>query len=521
MASFEAIRMPKQQEPAIPRLWIAAWLLLLLVLAASVYAASELTVRLLVGVSIGIPVVRLLWRRPEFGLLGIIFLTSSFIPADVVDIRLPVGGLKVRDLALLGMLGLLMLRGWQRRKLDIPWWPVSRVLIIFLGFATFSLLYAILYKKVEPNWAFSEYRALFFYAGFFVAAWAIEQRRQVVIVLAGLFILSDLTALIVIAQQFLGTQNRLLAAMTGGNWRVWQSDVDSTVAGTVRVIPPGHVLMYTMMVIAFCLMVYARQERRLRMIMVFQFIFLNIALLLTYTRAEWLASALAIALIVAVLPRVDKLKCARYGLITIVVLFSCYGLAGASFAETINNSEFIRALTLRFSSILTPDETLGTDSLEWRIYENGTAIEAIARQPVLGVGLGNTYRDITLLQNNGADQGLGGSFRFTRYVHNSYLYIAVKLGIPGFLTLIWFCLVFLWHGWRAYSRLVDPQYKRLTLAILMSFVGLLTWAFSHSHLILEESTVVVGMMAGLISGLVAIEQHCKLPGMMPEMSEHE
>jgi hypothetical protein len=29
------------------------------------------------------------------------------------------------------------------------------------------------------------------------------------------------------------------------------------------------------------------------------------------------------------------------------------------------------------------------------------------------------------------------------------------------------------------------------------------------------------MMAGLISGLMAIEQHCKLPGMMPEMSEHE
>jgi O-antigen ligase len=485
---------------------VAVCVLAAAALAAGCAIAPVMALSAMIAIGIGVPLLRLVWLRPELGLLGLIFLTSSFIPADIVDVRLPVGGLKIRDLALLALLGMLALRGILRGGLVLPWWPVSGPLLALFGAATFSLLYAILYMRVEPNWAFSEFRCLIFYAALFVTAWSIERPRQLVVLLIGLYVLVDLTTTIVIMQQFLGQQNRLLAAMTGGNWRVWSAGATSDAVGTVRVIPPGHVLMYYMMLIAFGLMIYTKQRRQLRALLAAQFVFINIGLLFTYTRAEWIASVLAIGLIVALLPLADKIQFARHGLIILFVLVLGYNLAGDSLQAAFSNSQFADAFITRLTSIFTPDQTLGSDSLEWRGFENERAIESIQQHPLFGVGLGNAYRDTTLFQRVGLDNGLGGAPRFTRYIHSSYFYLVVKLGIPSFLIFCWFCLALIWHNWQAYRSMTDPQCRRMTLAILASFVGLLTWAISHSHLILDESTVVVGLSAGMVASMIAIDQ---------------
>jgi len=47
-----------------------------------------------------------------------VLLSESLVRADIVDLRLPIGGLELRDLALIGMLGLLILRGLVHKTLS-------------------------------------------------------------------------------------------------------------------------------------------------------------------------------------------------------------------------------------------------------------------------------------------------------------------------------------------------------------------------------------------------------------------
>ena len=189
------------------------------------------------------------------------------------------------------------------------------------------------------------------------------------------------------------------------------------------------------------------------------------------------------------------------------MLLLVYGLFRAELQEILNNAPFVGTLLSRALSILTPQQTLETYSLDWRIFETNEALRSISQHPLLGVGLGHVYRDATY-----RDAALfrveatSGYLRFTRYVHNSYLYIAVKMGLLGLIAFLWFCLAFLASGWRAYMNALDEQFKRIMLAILASFVGLLAWSITQSHLLQTESTTAVGLMVGMIASMRHIEE---------------
>jgi len=476
-------------------------LLALGVLAAGGYFVPTVTSLALLLLGLGAPLFWLVWRRPELGLLGLIFLTSSFIRPDTIDLRLSIGGLDLRDLALVGMLGMLILQRLMRGELTVPWWPVSGPLLVFMGLAIFSALYALSYQGVEPNWALGEFRALVFYLVFFVTIWAITRPGQLIVLLVGLFLLADLTAAVVILQQFFGTDNPLLRVMSGGyaGWQVWRAGDPLIGFGAVRIIPPGHVLVFMMTIVAFCLVVMARRKLPLRAMCMlqFQFAFLNVGLLFTYTRAQWLASVVALGIVFLLLPVGDKRWLIRSVAIGLLLLFLVYVLLGVEVSEIWERMPFVQTLVSRALSILTPRETLETFSLEWRIYETREALRSIAQHPLLGVGLGNAYRDITLLQG----EARSGYFRFIRYVHSSYLYVAVKMGLPGLIAFLWFCAAFVARSLWAYAHMSDRLQRSVVLAVLASFVGLLVWSVYHSHFLQVESAAVIGLMSGMIASI--------------------
>ena len=483
-------------------LGIVAGVLGLGLLAAGLYLAPELATLGLVLLGLGLPIVLLLWHRPEFGLLAVIFLSSSFVPVDIVDLRLPGGGLDLRDLALIGMLGLLVFRGLARESLQIPWWPVSLPLLLFMGFAFFSALYALFFQKVEPNFALSDLRIVLFYAVFLVAAWSITRRPQLVIVVCGLFLIADLVAGTILLQQLLGTDNPLLTAMSSRAWHLWQQAPGSSEFGTLRIIPPGHVLVYIMMIAAFCLMVFAPMTGRLRAISALQFVYLNVGLLLTYTRAQWMAAAIALGLIASILISAYKAQLVRYIIVGVAVLLVTLPVIG-KVQSSIEDVPLFNVLTARMLSGTVDD---------WRLFESEEALRSISQNLILGVGLGNSYRDLTLL--GGEAQGwwsagglaAGEVSRFTRYIHNSYLAIAVKMGLPALVTFLWFCTAYAVCGWQLYRNLADRQLKGLVLALTTSLLGLMAWAVLHSHFMEAESTSVVGLMAGLLASVHFLQE---------------
>jgi len=499
------------REPLIGTILICVGLA---VLAAAAYLAPSLTAYGLAALGLGIPLALLLWHRPEFGLLLIMFLMSSLVPSDVVDLRLAVGGgLEMRDLVLVVMLGLLILRGLIHKTLPIPWLPVSTPLLIFLGLAVLSALYALLYRNVASNWALNDLRIMLFYSVFFVAAWSVTSRRQLTTVLVGLFILADLIAGVVILQQFLGTNNTVLAAMSSSNWQLYEVGQASGGGGfgMVRIMPPGVVLVYFAMLLAFCLAVLTPQGRAMRIFLVGQFVYLNIGLLLTYTRALWLAAALAVGLSLIVLFPAYRAKLPRYlatGFVLLLLLAALlFGLLGTNPRESLGGARFARSFIERGMTILAPQEALESNSLQWRAFETEVGLRALSEHPLMGVGLGDSYRAITPLQGEAlgwmtrGDLSAGVISRFTRFIHNSYLSIAVKMGLPALACFLWFCVALIISSWRLYRMLSERQLRAIALAVPAGLVGLMFWSVFHQHFVQTESTAIIGLMAGLVASL--------------------
>lgn len=479
---------------------VATLLAAIVLSSAAFYYATNITTTMIAYAAIGVVALWLIWTRPEFGLLILMFLAASFIPPKAIDLRLPVGGLDLRDLTLLCLLGMAVLKGVKARKLAIPWWPIGGLLLAYFVVAIFSALYAVLYLDVDPTWTLSELRSVIYLSVFFVTAWLITKPKQFSIVLIGLFCLADLTAAIILVQQFLGRNSPLLSAMLGNGWYLrLVGDTGDTGSdfGTVRVVPPNIILMFMMMVVAFAILVYPRVSRWQRVFCLCQLTCLGLATLFTYTRAQWIATVIAIGLVTALLPLAEKTRLGRYLAGILLVAAVVFVMFGTVIEQATNSGNFINNVVARADSIFTPEQTLASSSLQWRIFENGEALKSIALHPVLGVGLGNAYREVTLLQYE--DRRF--YFRKTRFVHNSYLYIAVKMGVSGLGVFLLFCTGFLIRGWKAYRRMPEGQMKRITLALLASFVGLLVWSNTQMHFLSVESTAVVGLMVGLVGSL--------------------
>lgn len=481
------------------------------VLAAAFYLAPQPAALGLALLGLGLPAVLLLWHRPEFGLLGILFLAANFLPLDIVDIRLPIGGgLELRDLLTLGLFGLLVFRGLARKTLGIPWWPVGAPLTLFLVLVLFSAAYALFWQGVASNWVFAELRDLSAYALFFITAWSLARPRHLVTILVGLFVIANLTAFIIFIQQFLGVSRPLLPAMTASYWGIWlQGSAGSF--GSVRVVPPSHVLVYFAMLIAGGLAIY-EPNRGLRAGLVVQFGVLGLALLLTYTRAQWVATTVALALMATVLVPTYKAQIGRLALLSIPIFLITCSVLGFGLQGLLQETPVLTLLSERATTLFTPDETIDSRSLQWRIFENEEALKSILRHPMLGVGLGNSYRNLTTLQGEADGWFTGNSLaageisRFTRYVHSSYIWIPVKMGIPALVIFIWFCTALLVAGWRLMRLLPNNRIKGIVLAIVAGFIGLLGWTIFHQHLIMNRSSTAVAFAAGLVAGIYALHR---------------
>lgn len=472
-------------------------------LAAGLYLAPELAALGLALLGLGLPIVLLLWQWPEIGLLALIFLSGSFIPQSIVDLRLPIGGgLDLRDMALIGLFGLIFLRQLSRGTLKVPWWPVGGPLSLFLILAGFSAFYALFFEHVETNWALGDLRILILYLTFFIVLWSIDRAEQLKTLLIGLFIIADLTAMIIYLQQFLGAGNPLLQAMlVGRDWRVYE------LTGAVRVVPAGQVLMHFMFFVALGILVLGHPNWRLKTLCVIQVLFLGGGHIYTYMRAQWVAMIIGIGLILIVLIPKFRQRQARAVIIVVCAALVFAGMIVGAPLSQISSSPFVAGVSERFGSILTPSDTSETQSLQWRSFEIQKALEAIREQPLIGVGLGNRYRSLSAYASEASGSLTDGRVdsgrvsRFTRYVHNSYVSIAVKMGISGLIVLLWFCAAVLIKGFQVYRGMPDSGYKGVILGVLVAFVGLLEWSYFHAHLIKAESTATIGIMTAIVGSI--------------------
>lgn len=489
-----------------PRILVGGLSTLLLLLGIIGLVSPEYAPQIFLSLGVLIPIGILIWYYPTLGLIGLIFLTASILQPDLVDLRLPIGGgLDLRDLGLLVLLGVAIIRNLAFGRMTVPWFPVGGPLLLFMILALLSVVTALMFKGVPSNWALNDFRILFYYCLYFITAWSIRSLSEISMLLIGLLLVADLTSAIVIIQQFRGAENLLLESMAYGQWQVWAQE-----DGTVRVVPPGHVLMHFMMLIAYALALFNLPRPRRFLFFISQFLLLAVGLILTFTRAGWIASIIGLVIVTLVAMLRYKEQLPRLIVTALALGFILFSIIG--FASELGLVKFNLANSLqeRFASIFTPEKTLESYSLQWRVFELEKATIAINKNPILGVSLGNTYRNITTFQ--GEAQGLwtdgdlsaGNVSRYTRYIHSSYLSIATKMGLTGIFVYLWFCLAFITYGFHTYRRMSSVQMKGVVLAVIASFIGLMQWSIFHAWLIETESTSVIGVMIGLVAGLRTI-----------------
>jgi hypothetical protein len=468
-------------------------------LGASMYLAPEPTVAGLALVGIGVPAAWVLATYPELGLVLFSFLTTGLLPRTVVSWSFGGHRFDAADLTVAALIMLLLARAATGdRRLELRW-SIAGPLLVFAALACLAGAVALFWRGVAPELVSGELRPAVYAVGCALAGSLLWRRPQLLRLVGGLFLVADMTAAIIVVQQFFGGAALLLPGMSAGGWQITMAEGSAALFGGVRIVPPGHVLVMLLSIVAFCAMLSPAASSAVRWVCAFQFGFLNLALLLTYTRAQWIASGIAVCLACILMPAAGRRRLAPLVMSGLVGLAMVLGLAASGLLPTDTDRAFA-ALSVRISSIATPDETLGTDSLQWRVFETGAAFEAITARPWLGVGLGNDYREVTLLggEASGARWLLGGDARLTRFIHNSYLAVAAKAGLPTLAVLAWFAIALLVVGARAYLKAPEGLPRAVALGVVCSFLGLLEWAVFEPHFMLPASMATVGLMVAVL-----------------------
>jgi hypothetical protein len=181
--------------------------------------------------------------------------------------------------------------------------------------------------------------------------------------------------------------------------------------------------------------------------------FLALGLAVTFTRGAWFA-AFAGMMLFFFITRAHRLMISALVLSALMAVLVGGGLLAAK-------PQLIAAIGERLFSVA--EEGTSGSSVGFRMDENQQALRAIARNPVVGVGVGGEYKQYTGTHGTDVDKG-----EFM-YIHNSYLGLAVKFGVLAVIVPFW---IFrnLWREWKRHKPELYEEVLglRLNIAAAMS-----------------------------------------------------
>jgi O-antigen ligase len=128
------------------------------------------------------------------------------------------------------------------------------------------------------------------------------------------------------------------------------------------------------------------------------------------------------------------------------------------------------------------------DNQRLRQIEATWIIEEIVKAPITGIGLGGTYYA----------PGNGLSWSEKHWVHNTYLQVPLRMGIPGLLVLLWMILSFITTSRRVYLSVTDPTSKALIIGIWGSLVCLAIQSVTAAIWFMHPVSLFAGMAWALV-----------------------
>ncbi len=426
-------------------------------------------------------------RRPEFGLLAMVVVTGGLVDAESLPL-LGIGpiSLHVTDLLLLYMLGVLIVRALVDRSFRVVTTPLDLPLLGFYGALVLSAVLAIGRFSIDAHNVLRQLRPLTYYLAFFVVTNLVRERRQLDALVSGLMVIGVVASAVMLGQ-ILGRQ------LFGWEFQLTRiREYTLTTAGTeyggvVRTYMQADRLVYPMLLVAIASLILemglgSRDPGRRAVgtglasrVKVFWRLcataLLSIGIFLSFQRNYWITMLLMVGLMFLFVSWVERLRALKWFAVVVMVVIGLASIPGAGLGDYVLAAEdrLIRGMQA---------DTLAEDkSTQMRLMETDYALETILERPLLGIGMGNTYRpwmpDDAYFRPE--DPGLGLRW----YAHNAYLWVWVMAGVVGLAPFLVLYGLFVWRGiqrWRHMQADVGGSGRRavvlgLTLAILGQMIS--------------------------------------------------
>jgi O-antigen ligase len=205
------------------------------------------------------------------------------------------------------------------------------------------------------------------------------------------------------------------------------------------------------------------------------------ALFFTYRRGAWAVALLVPVIVVALLPRDRR---ARFGRQLLVVAGAVAILvAGANQLAATPIASPLASARERLASLGLSAQDI---SAQHRVAELRQARDLILRHPLTGIGLGATITFVSPLYD--ALAAAADVPQTNIYVHDSYVWVALKLGLPALVVFLLLLGAVIREAYAGYRRVIHARAKRLMLAALASLVALVMVSLSEPHLTYVGST---------------------------------
>jgi O-antigen ligase len=413
------------------------------------------------------------FRQPLLGILLVLVLTSTIFGYGVLpslnvlgaDIEFPEVLIILTFLATIAKYGS---RNSYKRCISSK---LTKPLIIFLVIVSISIAYSIFtYPELETTTVLARSRFLFTYVLFFPTLILLREEKDFKFFVHGLLVVAFFVAGFFIITAIFGVTSLHDALRMKFDLETVNigASSDAMLTGARFKDTPGISLIVSLMFIPICLFIYNHSGIKGLLYGALGSI-LTIPILLTFTRMTWVTILFALVILLLIVRK--KLR----PIAKLTFFTGCIFVI--AFLALSFHPRYSRIISFSFDRLTSFFvENVETETAVWRLLESKVAIEIIGENPIAGLGIAGE------LESMKVDYGGKTYYLRGRYnIHNSYLLLALKLGIPALLVFLIIYFRVFKRGWQAFKISNNVFMKGLSLGLFISLLRILFNALSQNH----------------------------------------
>lgn len=367
-------------------------------------------------------------------------------------------------LTLLSWLGRLLLFHRGRMREHIVTGPLFAPVLIFTLFVVFGLFNGVVLRNGDAKIALWESRSIFYLPlTFFLTSNLIKTRKQMVTlvwaIVTGVFV-----------EGVFGT-------------RYFISVMNASLAGYTDIMDhPAAIHMNAVFVYCAAIWVY-RVSYTKRFILIGMLPFIGLTYVAAQRRSAFVSLAIAVGLLLFVLIKLNRklffIAAPTAALLGVVYIIAFWNSSGA-----------LALPAQAIKSVVAPDSVgvADSDSNRYRIVENANSQWTIRNNLLTGVGFGNKFWILIPM----ADISF---FEWWEYItHNSVLWIWMKMGVGGFVSMLMMASLSLMKGvemiWKMPNNEMGAIASFATLYLVMHFIyAYVDISWSHQNMLFAGTTI--------------------------------